>query len=316
MCQRIEHEDQSDIFAILDNEESPIIKDNFFDKLNNTKKDYSMLLGKEVVDFANNLVKEYEQVKNFINAQTEIIGSFKKELSKNSCLTDKIFQYTLKFNEHEEELTKLDYSTKNNIVRYVRDNFQIEAQIHLMQFEHEKTDEHSKIINITDSESILKFIASITNNGNADEIVRDALLEKLKYELGFEDRIKLTKKKVTISDLLSTGVDYDGKAEIPIGARAAKSFWKTLRCLEVDFYPGMKDAGYSSVDSIENAYTDRHRSPYELNNETTLHDKQFWNGNFFTSSKLFKNGKLEIEFHEEDYAKAFVENYLLMSFKI
>lgn len=292
---------------------------NFMDKLKNVQKDYKSLLGERTVLFVKAIGKEYQQIVEFINLKTKEIEEFKKSLSENIAITDSSMKHDLKFNKYDEELEALVKITKQKLIAFIRDEFRVELNWSLFYLEQEpqdKIDRDETVFDIMDSQAILAFIAKRTNNGNSEDIVKNSILNSLKQVIGFEDRVKYSKNKITIESLLRIEMSYEGKPQLAHGGKEIGAFWKVLKMLEVDFYPSMKNAGFSSIDRVKEPYIYHTSSHFFFRKDYSITDAINHSGTFTKSTKAYKNGKFEIVFHKEEYAKALYENYLKKCFQI
>lgn len=160
-----------------------------------------------------------------------------------------------------------------------------------------------KKVNFLSVESITAYIAEETNYGEVEDLFFEQTLSAFGHEWRHTE-FKLQNKKIAaIEAFYISDFDFDyGKLGTSYSGKV-----KSLKELLKLFHSSIKGQGYSAIDACF-AYYERSKIKQTI---TKIEEGSKENGDTLMSTRLYKNGKFEMEFENKDTAQEFYANFIL-----
>lgn len=273
---------------------------SFLGKLESIEKDFSEILGERAVNFAHTIVSEYTMFLDYKSSINEINEKFIKQIQDNVFVMKSTFDYDYFINEKDSK--RIYKMMKNRIINFIRNTYSVSISEDSFNTQYEDDEASASVVDYLSENSILEFIASKTNNGNAEEISKQQMLNALYTDVR-RNSIKLVKKVIQISDLFATDCTFEPRV---CHWCERNGFFNALLSFCKEDFPGSNKTN-SHIGQIEAIYT---YSPRGYQGEDIFHKQEF-TGNFIVSTKLLKNGRFDMEFKTPELAARFYQDYLV-----
>lgn len=276
----------------LKNQENDIPEDNFFEKLEEVTIEHETLLPKEVINSVNHLVDSY---KRFIQSK-EKLEELSSSLAREAKELDLIALASPSVNASVSNLKERLFSKLQNLFR---ENFPIALPAGFIEALKKEDFEIEK-------EVIMNLFMEFTNNGDTDQLLRTETLKNLADNILYSvEEPKLNKAKIQITRFYYTEQCSIWKERvISYSSRnwSKPTHWENA----LDAFAEENGIIHSTGSALFSYYRDHNKA------SKGAFEKQTYAGSqVLKSTKLFKNGKMELEFVTKELAAAFYRDWII-----
>jgi len=283
---------------------------SFMDKINSVKKSYDDLLGVEFVQNIKILLKEYEEVQEYHESMNNMVAKQKAKIEEFQQFKEFSKYGASHFKDHlignisgSSHNYDYDLSAKQRVTCG-----KLKARLNAVMLKSFNIDyEFGFVGPETSYESLIEEILEATNSGNFEEVANEQLMESIRSNLIKHKEITLSKKKIVFNSFTNS---Y--KCSI------FKRYETNMDNKTLDALINSMAAHYKEVIGIEEGadeflffnFLTNHLSGsneesgvYKAVTEVVT--------DYISKARLFKNGKLELEFKTTDIASSYYTNYIL-----
>jgi len=265
--------------------------DDFFDKLEEVNVEFGALLPASITNQVAHLVECYQL---FLQEKEKLSMLHKTLLNK----AESIEKTTLGFPAIDASLEELKKRFRSKLITLFSSNFPIDVPSEFSSTLAKEDFEFSE-------ETILSLFMEHTNNGDTSTLLKNETMKKLgQYVWPREDGFKLSKNKLTIPSFYwieHCNIYNEKKIGYSSSNWQKPHDWKSA----MDLFAMEQEIDWNTGSSLFLYYREHDKD------KTGAFEKQtFEAAEVLTSTKLFKNGKMELHFKTDELAATFYNDWI------